>query len=131
MFLTADFGTTSATVGYTLKDATGGDAQARTTSGVTDLGNGMYGVEIDLPPTAVAVKWDTGGGTPVYAHEDLIAEQNNIFLRNRNESDPITAKQYAYHDDGTTVYMEADIYSDHTASTPYAGDGIARRNRYS
>ena len=83
MYLTADFGSTSATVGYTLKNAVGGDAQARTTTGVTDLGDGAYGVEIDLVPTAVAVKWDTGGGTPIFAHEDLIDEQNNIFLRNR------------------------------------------------
>lgn len=131
MFLTVDFGQTSATVGYTLKNASGGDAQARTTSGVTDLGNGMYGVEVDLPPTAVAVKWDTGGGSPIYAHEDLIAEQNNIFLRNRNESDPDVGKQYAYRDDGSTVYMEADIYADHGGGIPYEGKGIARRNRYS
>ena len=131
MYLTVDFGTTSATVGYTLKNAAGGDAQARTTSGVTDLGNGMYGVEVDLPPTAVAVKWDTGGGSPVYAHEDLIAEQNNIFLRNRNESDSAAGKQYAYRDDGTTVYMEADIFEDYPGTTSYAGKGIERRNRYS
>lgn len=76
MFLTVDFGQTSATVGYTLKNAAGGDAQARTTTGVTDLGNGAYGVEVTLPATAVATKWDTGGGSPIYAHEDLIDERN-------------------------------------------------------
>lgn len=131
MFLTADFGTTSATVGYTLKNAAGGDAQARTTTGVTDLLNGMYGVEVDLPPAAVAVKWDTGGGTPIYAHEDLIEAQNNIFLRNRNESNSTTGKQTAYQDDGATTYMEADIFQDQSGTTDYAGEGIERRNRYS
>ena len=53
MYLTADFGPNNggiATTGYTLKNAAGGDAQARTTTGVVDQGNGMYGVEIDLPP---------------------------------------------------------------------------------
>lgn len=131
MFLTVDFGTTSATVGYTLKNAAGGDAQARTTTGVTDLLNGMYGVEVDLPPSAVAVKWDTGGGTPIFAHEDLIEAQNNIFLRNRNESNSTTGKQTAYQDDGSTTYMEADIFQDQAGATTYAGEGIERRNRYS
>lgn len=134
MYLTADFGPANAglgTVGYTLKNAAGGDAQARTTSGVTDLSNGAYGVEVDLPPAAVAVKWDTGGGSPVYAHEDLIEAQNNIFLRNRNESNSTTGKQTAYKDDGTTAYMEADIYEDQGGAGSYAGEGIERRDRYS
>lgn len=130
MYLTVDFGTTSATVGYTLKNAAGGDAQARTTVGVIDLGNGSYGVEVDLPPTAVAVKWDTGGGTPIFAHEDLIEAQNNIFLRNRNETNQGgTPRQTIYKDDGTTVYMEGDAFEDQAGATPYAGSGIERRDR--
>lgn len=133
MFLTVDFGVANAglgTVGYTLKDAAGGDAQARTTVGVTDLLNGMYGVEADLPPIAVAVKWDTGGGTPIFAHENLVSEQNNIFLRNRNESNQGgTPRQTIYKDDGTTVYMEGPAFEDQAGTTPYAGKGIERRNR--
>lgn len=129
MYLTADFGSTSATVGYTLKNAAGGDAQARTTTGVTDLSNGMYGVEIDLLPTAVAVKWDTGGGTPIYAHEDLTTEQNNIFLRNRNETVQVTGDNNVYQDDGTTVYMTGNVYEDAAGTTLYNGTGIERKNR--
>ena len=133
MYLTADFGPNNGgigTTGYTLKNAAGGDAQARTTTGVVDQGNGMYGVEVDLPPTAVAVKWDTGGGSPVYAHEDLIAEQNNIFLRNRNETNQGgTPRQTIYRDDSSTVYMEGDAFEDQAGTTPYAGNGIERRDR--
>ena len=77
MYLTADFGEDFAglgTVGYTLIDGAGGDAQARTTTGVVDLGDGAYGVEVDVASVASTtrlVKWDTGGGTPIFAHEDL------------------------------------------------------------
>ena len=132
MYLTVDFGVGNAglgTVGYTLKNAAGGDAQARTTTGVTDLGNGMYGVEVDILPTAVAVKWDTGGGTPIFAHEDLIAEQNNIFLRNRNETVKVTGDNNVYRDDNTTVYMTTNVFEDSAGATLYNGNGIERRNR--
>lgn len=129
MYLTVDFGTTSATVGYTLKNAAGGDAQARTTVGVIDLGDGMYGVEVDIPPTAVGVKWDTGGGSPIFAHEDLIAEQNNIFLRNRNETVKGTGDNNVYRDDNATVYMTTNVYEDSIGLTLYNGNGIERRNR--
>ena len=130
MYLTADFGITSATVGYTLKNAAGGDAQARTTTGVTDLSNGAYGVEVDLVPAAVAVKWDTGGGTPIFAHEDLIAEQNNIFLRNRRDlTQGGTNNQKSYRDDGSTVYMQGDAFEDQAGTTPYAGSGVERTDR--
>lgn len=132
MYLTADFGPGNggiATVGYTLKNAAGGDAQARTTTGVIDQGNGMYGVEVDLPPAAVAVKWDTGGGSPLYAHEDLVDQQSNIFLRNRNETNQTTGKQTIYQDDGATAYMEGDAFEDQAGTTAYAGKGIERRDR--
>ncbi|MGI9503262.1 MAG: hypothetical protein ACR2RE_09430 [Geminicoccaceae bacterium] len=133
MYLTADFGAANAgigTVGYTLKNAAGGDAVARTTTGVTDLGNGAYGVEVDLPPTAVAVKWDTGGGSPLFAHESLIDAQSNIFLRNRNEVNQSgTPRQTIYRDDGTTVYMEGGAFQDQAGATPYAGNGVERRER--
>ena len=135
MYLTADFGSGNggiATVGYTLQNAAGGDAQARTTTGVVDLSNGMYGVEVDLPPDAVAVKWDTGGATPIYAHEDLIAEQNNIFLRNGMRMVQTgTKRAKVYRDDDTTVYMQADGYEDNQGTTEYAGNGVERRDRYS
>lgn len=79
MFLTADFGIGNGgigTVGYELLDNTGATAQARTTTGVVDLDDGAYGVEVDVfesagPNTARFVKWDTGGGSPIFAHEDL------------------------------------------------------------
>ena len=130
MYLTVDFGTISATVGYTLKNAAGGDAQARTTTGVTDLGNGMYGVEVDLPPAAIAVKWDTGGGSPIFAHEDLIAEQNNIFMRNRRDlTQDGTNNQKIYRDDGVAVYMQGNAYEDQSGNTAYTGNGVERTDR--
>ncbi len=57
-----------ATVGYTLP---GG---SRTTSGVTELhaGTGAYGATISYDSSlSGALKWDTGGGSPVFAFEDV------------------------------------------------------------
>ena len=67
----ADFGpryTGLATVGYTLP---GG---SRTTSGVSELaaGTGIYGASITHADTiSGAMMWDTGGGSPVYASEEI------------------------------------------------------------
>lgn len=74
MFLSVDFGPSYAglgTVGYAQKKSDGTDAVARTTTGVVDFGNGAYGVTVTLAATTVLVKWDTGGGSPIYAHQDI------------------------------------------------------------
>ena len=60
------------TTGYRLYQASGADSVARTTTGVVDLGNGAYGVAaVNVPDNAVGIEWDTGGGSPVYATEDM------------------------------------------------------------
>ena len=67
----ADFGpryTGLTTVGYTLP---GG---SRTTSGVSELaaGTGIYGASITHADTVIGpLLWDTGGGSPVYASEEV------------------------------------------------------------
>lgn len=74
MILIADFSVNYAglaTVGYTQKAANGSDSVARTTTGVVDMGNGCYAVDVTLDPTTVLVKWDTGGVSPIYAHEAI------------------------------------------------------------
>lgn len=74
-YLQASFGSTRtgiATVGYTLKKDDGTDSVARTTTGVVEEGGGVYGVaNVNIPDDAYSVLWDTGGGSPVYAAEDL------------------------------------------------------------
>jgi hypothetical protein len=70
-----DFGSAYAaigTTGYRLYKNDGTDSVARTTSGVVDLGNGGYGVpDVSVPDDAAGIEWDTGGGSPVYAREDI------------------------------------------------------------
>lgn len=79
---------------------------------------------------AVAVKWDTGGGSPIFAHEDLIAEQNNIIIRNRRDLTQGGANnQKVYRDDGVAVYMQGNAYEDQAGGTPYAGRGVERTDR--
>lgn len=74
-WLEVDFGSAHAglgTVGYRLYKNDGTDSVARTTVGVVDLGNGAYGVaSVNIPDDAAGVQWDTGGGSPVFAIEDL------------------------------------------------------------
>jgi len=63
-----------ATVGYRLVQANGSDSVARTTTGVIELtaGTGNYGVTVaSVPDNAVAIEWDTGGGSPVYASQGI------------------------------------------------------------
>ncbi len=70
-----DFGSnyaSLATVGYRLYQADGSDSVARTTTGVIEIGTGSYGVpSVNVPDNAVGIEWDTGGGSPVYAVEDI------------------------------------------------------------
>lgn len=62
------------TVGYTLKNKDKTEFQARTTSGVSELGTatGIYGVNLELPENFVGtIEWDSGESNPVYASEDI------------------------------------------------------------
>ncbi len=59
------------TVGYREYNNVGGDAVARTTVGVVDAGDGMYGVDVALNAATVGLQWDTGEAIPVFANEDI------------------------------------------------------------
>lgn len=79
MFLTADFGPSYAglsTVGYVQHQADGTAVVARTTTGVVAIGNGCYGVSVTPNALTVSVKWDTGGASPIYAHEAIEVSVN-------------------------------------------------------
>ncbi len=62
-----------ATVGYRQYDNTGGDAVARTTVGVVEIGNGAYGVDVVPNIAAEGFEWDTGevAGKIEFAAEDI------------------------------------------------------------
>lgn len=60
-----------ATVGYREYGSDGNDTVARTTTGVVEVGQGTYGVDITLNASTVGVEWDTGATDPVYAHESV------------------------------------------------------------
>lgn len=70
-----DFGrffTGLVTVGYRLYKNDGTDSVARTTTGVVEVGNGVYGVpSVNVPDDAVGIQWDTGGVPLRYAAEDI------------------------------------------------------------
>lgn len=72
-WLQVDFGAGSAglaTVGFRLFKADTTDAVARTTAGVVELGQGVYGAPaVVIPDDAVGIQWDTGAAVPLYAVE--------------------------------------------------------------
>ncbi len=62
-----------ATVGYRQYNDVGGDAVARTTTGVVEIGNGAYGVVVAPDIAAEGLEWDTGevAGKIEFAIEDI------------------------------------------------------------
>ncbi len=75
VFLQVAFGQTNAglaTVGYKLRNPDNSIYQARTQVGVQDNGNGNYGVlKTFIEIWDGFIEWDTGGGTPIFATEEI------------------------------------------------------------
>jgi len=63
------------TIGVTLLNPDGTVHTARATAGIHEIGDGCYGKEITFPDNwSGIIKWDTGGGSPVYATEEYVVE---------------------------------------------------------
>lgn len=66
------------TIGVTLLNPDGTTHTARATAGIYEIGGGCYGKEIVFPDDWLgSIKWDTGGGSPVYAVEEYAYYENN------------------------------------------------------
>jgi len=118
MWLDVDFTQDKAgllTVGYRQYDNTGGDAVARTTTGVVEVGNGVYGVDVTPDASAVGVQWDTGETIPIYAAENLtqnfidsVAVQSTLDLLEGDHSE--TYRKLEVYKKGTsTKILDKDI----------------------
>lgn len=127
------------TVGYTLYDAAGVVVVARTTVGIAELGlSGSY-VAVDVSPliTARQVVWDTGGGTPSFATEDLTIimndENNRKRLWNQRETDSTVdpSVERILDDDDSTPIGIGSVFEDVAGSRQYRERGINRVNRRS
>ena len=63
------------TIGVTLLNPDGTVHTARATADIYEIGGGCYGKEIAFDDNwKGSIKWDTGGGSPVYATEDYDVE---------------------------------------------------------
>lgn len=63
------------TIGITLLNPDGTTHTARATAGIYEIGGGCYGKNISFPDNwAGSLKWDTGGGSPVYACEEYTTD---------------------------------------------------------
>lgn len=62
-------------IGITLLNPDGTTHTARVVGGIYEIGGGCYGKNITFPDNwKGSLKWDTGGGSPVYATEDYEVE---------------------------------------------------------
>lgn len=74
----ADYGVTGLVLGLTMYSELGAVVVARSTTGITEVGGsirpGLYRKTVTAPVTLgnYLLEWDSGGGTPIYAHEDLL-----------------------------------------------------------
>jgi hypothetical protein len=63
------------TIGVALLNPDGTVHTARATAGIYEIGGGCYGKNISFPDNwAGSLKWDTGGGSPVYACEEYVVD---------------------------------------------------------
>lgn len=130
MWFSADFGAAFAgigTVGYTEYNRTGAVEVARTTAGVVEIGNGVYGVDVIPDTDTVEIQWDTGGASPVYATQE-IENFAVILLRNRIDTNPTTGIYTVYDHNGAVIYT-GNIYEDVAATQQYQNKGINRKDR--
>ena len=66
------------TIGVTVLNADGSTHTARATAGIYEIGGGCYGKDITFDDDFKgSIKWDTGGGSPVYAVEEYSYLANN------------------------------------------------------
>lgn len=119
------------TVGYRQVNNAGGDAVARTTTGVYEIGGGGYAVQVTPNLATVSLEWDTGEVVAVFAHEDLLDYFNKKVLIDRQETDPVTGQRRILEEDDATTMVEGDIFEDIAGTTPYdgTGTGIDRSDR--
>lgn len=66
------------TIGVTLLSSNGSTHAARTTTGIYEIGGGCYAKQITFDDDWIgSIKWDTGGGSPLYAIEEYSYYENN------------------------------------------------------
>jgi hypothetical protein len=134
----ASFGSSKtglATVEYAQIGLAGAVVEASTITGVYEVGGGVYGVDVVLNPAALSLLWNTGEGTPIFAHASLQECLNQEFLikllRNKRITDPVTGIQTIYNDDDATPLVAGPVWEDTAGSVPYSAtsEGIDRQDR--
>ena len=110
------------TVGFRLYKSDGTDAAVRTTTGVVETAGGGYGALVTVAADTVGIEWDTGEGTPTFAHEDMVGRQEADNMHdsafNRRVWDQSGNTITLYEDDGVTVLAVFDTVGQITEITP-------------
>jgi len=133
----ASFGSSKtgiATVGYEQVGAAGASLVARTTTGVYELGGGVYGVDIVLAAGCRSILWDTGEAVPIFATEDVMENYIKQLILNKRHTNPSTGKHTLFEEvDDATILVEGDIFEDIAGTIPYSAisTGVDRKDRMS
>ncbi len=105
---TVNFGASKsglAAVGYTLLNTDESEKQARTTTGVYELGTntGLYACDITFDDDwNGSILWDSGEGSPVYAAEEYNDEDEVKAIKTKTDNLPADT-------DGTLTTLQADV----------------------
>lgn len=131
--VSVDFGSTlSTSPGYFIVNSTGAisSASTRVTAGiVTVLAGQAYQADIVLVSSHHTIFWDsTGSGSRVYATEDLTTYRVQALLKNRVDTNSSAGTYDVFQEGSTAIFMQSTAYEDYAGTTPYAGNGIERRN---
>lgn len=123
MRITFDTSTTGLSPGFTIKNADGTTYAARTTSGITHEGGGVYSAQVaDGTLAGRYVVWDTGESSARYASETFPANLNSTAAGTPTYYAPSVATRTVGTDQGGTVATLA-AHDDNYFSTGELGTG--------
>ena len=124
------------TIGVTLLNPDGTVHTARATATIYEIGGGCYGKQITFTDDWVgSIKWDTGGGSPVYAVEDygtvldekintiLGLNQENFYIDNTTYTGVhMTGARIRIYSVAGSVGTASDVIATYTMTATYSGD---------
>ena len=95
---------------------------------VNTIGDFVVRVNYQQPVQAITVATGGGGGGLTLAQDQRL-ERIEKLLRNKTITNPATGVQTVYEDDGTTVFVDGNLFEDAGGAQLYRGQGAERRER--
>lgn len=132
----------SGTIGVTILNSDGSTKTARATAGIYEIGGGCYGKNLTFDDDWYGIiKWDTGGGSPVYAVEEYIATDvsdiatdikrvlgllhENIYIDNASydSHNNLIGGRVRIYSDAASVGSSSDVIATYTITVDAPSEG--------